>query len=461
MSFNHESFEQYIATHQTRFLDEFGRFIGQVSVAADGRGIRQMAGMVAKRFEELGATVTIYETPGSPIVYAEIGPEDAPRTLMIYNHYDVQPEDPRDLWETNPFEMVIKDGVIYGRGTSDDKGELLSRIQAIEAWRKTQGELPVRIKWVVEGEEEIGSVHLEAWAEAHRDMLTADGILWEGGGYDEAGRPTFGLGGKGLAYFELRCKGPSHDLHSSVAPIVPNPAWRLVWALSTLKAPDDSITLDGYMDHVRPLTGEEWARIDALPMEFAAIRRRWGLEGWLNELSDHEARRRYISEPTITICGIHAGYGGAGSKTVLPSEAFAKLDFRLVDGLTPELAYRLLREHLDRRGFTDIDIIQLGHEKFAASPPNRLPERAAIAASEQLWGKTPVMLPWFPGSGPLYPLSAMLDIPVVFAGATWHPNARAHSPNENILLKDYIDSMRFTAAFIDHFATLEDEIEGA
>ena len=172
-----------------------------------GAACTEMAELVAERFRQLGATVTVYTTPGSPVVYAEIGPENAARTLLIYNHYDVQPEDPIELWETPPFEMTIKDGMIYGRGTSDDKGELLSRIQAVEAWIKTQGELPVRIKWVVEGEEEIGSKNLEDWVKAHADMLTADGVLWEGGGYDEAGRPTFGLGGKGLAYFELRCQG--------------------------------------------------------------------------------------------------------------------------------------------------------------------------------------------------------------------------------------------------------------
>ncbi len=455
MAYDTSTFSTYLENNRERFLDEFGQFLGQISVAADGRGIPEMADLVARRFEALGASVTRYETPGSPIVYAELGPQDAARTLMIYNHYDVQPEDPLELWETPPFEMTIKDGVIYGRGTSDDKGELLSRIQAVEAWLNSQSELPVRIKWVVEGEEEIGSVHLEEWAKEHAAMLRADGILWEGGGYNDAGRPEFGLGGKGLAYFELRCKGPDHDLHSSVAPIVVNPAWRLVWALSTLKNDRDEITLDGYMEHVQPLSDENWQRIDAVPLEFDALRRRWGLDEWLNGMDDHAARRRYLSAPTITICGFHSGYGGAGSKTVLPAEAMAKLDFRLVDGLTSELAYTMLREHLDRRGFTDIDIIQLGGEEFATSPPGSLPEHAAIAASNDIWGQEPIMLPWLPGSGPLYPLSAMLGIPVVFAGATWHPNMRAHSPNENILLEDYFTSMRFTATFIDQFATLE------
>jgi acetylornithine deacetylase/succinyl-diaminopimelate desuccinylase-like protein len=453
--YNTQTFNQYLDQHRDRFLSEFAQFIGQPSVAADGRGIIEMAEMVAERFRKLGAMVTVYSTPGSPVVYAEIGPENAARTLLIYNHYDVQPEDPIELWETEPFVMTIKDGTIYGRGTSDDKGELLSRIQALETWLATQGDLPVRIKWIVEGEEETGSLNLPRWIENHAAMLKADGVLWEGGGYDEDGMPIFGLGGKGLAYFELRCTGPSHDLHSSVAPMVVNPAWRLVWALSTLKDQDENITLDGYMPHRLPLSSEDQARIAAVPMPFAAMRARFGIDRWLQGVDDHEARRRFLGEPTITICGIHSGYGGEGSKTVLPAEAFAKLDFRLVAGLTSELAYRLLREHLDRRGFTDISIKELGGEEFAASKPGQLPERAAIAASQELWGKTPIIYPWYAGSGPMHPFDAVLNQPMVFAGTTWHPNIRAHSPNENIFVKDYFDSMRFTASFLTHFAALE------
>ncbi len=456
MDYNPEALERYLEAHHARFLDELGQFVAQPSVAADGRGIPEMAALVAERLGRLGADVTVFPIEGgSPLVYAELGPAHAPRTLLVYNHYDVQPEDPLDQWETDPFTLTARDGVLYGRGTSDDKGELLARIQAVEAWLATQGELPVRLKWVVEGEEEIGSVHLEAWAQQHAELLRADGVLWEGGGYDDAGRRVFGLGLKGLAYFELRCVGPSYDLHSSVAPMVENPAWRLVWALSTLKAPDDTITLEGYTEHVVPPDEETLRRIDALPMDFEALRQRWGLEAWLGGMSDEEARRRYFTAPTITLCGFHAGYGGVGSKTILPAEARAKLDFRLVNGLTPQLAQQLLRKHLDRRGFSDVEVRLLSGEKFAATPPNRLPERAAVAASEALWGQTPIVQPWLAGSGPAYPLSTMLGIPLVVAGATWHPAARAHAPNENILERDYFDAMRFMAAFVAHFSTLE------
>jgi len=455
MTYDPASFEAYIEANRDRFLNEFGQFIAQPSVAAQKRGVREMAVLVAARLDAIGAEVTVSETEDAPIVFAEQGPPDAPRTLLIYNHYDVQPEDPLDLWKSPPFEMTIREGRIYGRGVADDKGELLSRIQAVEAWLATQGELPVRIKWVIEGEEEEGSHHLNGWARAHAAQLQADGILWEGAGYDEEGRPTFGTGVKGDAYFELRCKGPSHDLHSSVAPIVPNPAWRLVWALSTLKNERDEITLDGYLDHVAPLSPAESAAIDAIPMAFEETRARYGIDQWLNGMSDYDARRRLYAAPTITICGFESGYTGVGSKTVLPSEAMVKLDFRLVPDLTPELAQDLLRQHLDRRGFTDISITFLGGEPPAKSPPGSLVERAAVAASQDALGQTPIMQPWAPGSGPMYSLSTMLGMPVVFAGTTWHPNSLMHAPNENIYVEDYFAAMRFLGAFLHRFATLE------
>ncbi len=448
---NAETFAAYVNENRERYLDEFASFIAVPSVAAQNRGIHTMADLLEERFKQLGATVRQYPLEGgSPVVYAEMG--SGPRTLLIYNHYDVQPEDPLDLWHVPPFQLTRQDGRLYGRGTSDDKGELLARIQAVEAWLATQGELPIKLKWVVEGEEEIGSPHLEEWVVAHAEMLKADGMLWEGGGRDEAGRITMSAGCKGIMYFDVRVRTANKDLHSANAPIVDNPAWRLVWALSTLKNERDEITIDDYQQHVRPLTAEEAALIDALPFEAEAFKANFGLSRFLNGIDAHEARRRLYERPTVTICGLDSGYQGDGTKTVLPAEARAKLDFRLVPDLTPELVHDLLRRHLDKRGFTDVEIIPLGGERPAKSAINSSVQAAAAAACQDTWGQTPVIFPWTAGSGPMYPLSTMLDIPVISAGATWHPDARAHSPNENIIEQDYFDDLLFTAHLIARFS---------
>ena len=450
--YNTATFNAYVEQHKARFLDEFAEFIAVPSVAAQNRGIQEMADLLSDRFRKLGAEVHQYPLAegGSPVVYAEIG--SGPRTLMIYNHYDVQPEDPIALWNSEPYTLSRRDGKLFGRGVADDKGELLARIQTIETWLATQGELPVKIKWVVEGEEEIGSVHLEHWVKENADMLVADGILWEGGGYDEAGRVIMSAGCKGIAYFELCATGPNQDIHSSMAPMVVNPAWRLVWALSTLKNPQDEITIDGYANHVAPLTATEIEMIDALPFEADTIKTQYGLSEFLNGMDDKAANRRLFKIPTVTICGLDSGYQGEGSKTVLPAEAKAKVDFRLVPNLTADLAESLLRQHLDARGFDDIKITRLGGENPAKSALDSPLHQAAVAASLDTWNKTPVFYPWMAGSGPMYPLSTMLDIPVVSAGSTWHPQSRAHSPNENIIEQDYFDDFTFTASLMAHFA---------
>jgi acetylornithine deacetylase/succinyl-diaminopimelate desuccinylase-like protein len=234
---------------------------------------------------------------------------------------------------------------------------------------------------------------------------------------------------------------------------VVNPAWRLVWALNTLKDAQDRITIDGYMDYVRDMPQELLERIDALPFEAEKMKQNYGLKAWLNEMDDKSAARRYLLEPTVTICGFLSGYTEEGTKTVLPAKALAKIDCRLVPNLTVRLAQELIRKHLDARGFGDIELKLLGGEDPVMEVQDSAVRQAAIAACRQTFDQEPVISPWFAGSGPMYPLSVMPGIPVISAGATWHPGARAHAPNENIFVKDYFASMRFTAHLIDTYAT--------
>ncbi len=447
-----QAFYDYLDAHRAAFVDELKRYLRQPSIAAQNQGMAEMAELARQRLAARGFATRLLPTGGYPVVYGELG--DGPRTLLIYDHYDVQPPEPLELWESPPFEPALREGKLYARGVADNKGDQMCRMQAIEAWLATRGPLPVKIKWVIEGEEEIGSPHLEDFAREHAELLRADGCLWETGGRNELGQFSLWLGLKGIAYFELRLKTMDTDAHSANAPVLPNPAWRLVWALNTLKSPDDRITLDGYWDHVRPPTPEETRLVDALPYDAEKIRAIYGAREFINQMDAASAKRAYYFNPTLTICGFNAGYLGEGTKTVLPKEARVKLDFRLVPDLTPDLVYDLLRQHLDRRGFGDVEIVRYAAEHTAASAPDALVVRAARQAARRVYGAEPVIYPRMAGSGPMYPLSNMLGIPAVLAGIT-HQGARAHAPNEHIILDDYWLGQRFVGELIKAFAEME------
>jgi acetylornithine deacetylase/succinyl-diaminopimelate desuccinylase-like protein len=444
-----QAFYDYLDRHREQFLAELKQYLTQPSIAAQNKGMQAMAELAKTRLEARGFQVQILPTGGHPVVYGELG--EGPKTLLIYDHYDVQPPEPLELWDSPPFEPTVRDGKLYARGVADNKGDQMCRMQAIEAWLATKGPLPLKLKWVIEGEEEIGSPNLEAFARRHADLLRADGCLWETGGRNELDQFSLWLGLKGIAYFELRLKLLDTDAHSANAPVLPNAAWRLVWALNTLKTPDDRIALEGYWEHVRPPSAEELALVDRLPYDAEKIKALFGARRFVNDMDAHSAKRAYYFNPTLTICGLESGYTGEGTKTVLPKEARAKLDFRLVPDLTPEVIHDLLRQHLDQHGFNDIEIVPLAGEHTAHSSPDAGIVQAAIRAARAVYGADPVIYPRMAGSGPMYPLSNMLGIPAVLAGIT-HQGARAHAPNEHIRLEEYWLGQRFVGELIREFA---------
>ena len=446
-----EKFNAYIEANAGRFIEELKEFCRQPSITAQGIGMEEMAELVKNRLERLGAEVRLIPLDdGPPVIYGQIG--EGQRTLLLYNHYDVQPPEPLDLWESEPFTPEVREGKFYARGVADDKGDLLARIQALEAYQATLGKLPLKIKWVCEGEEEVGSPHLEEFAAKHAELLSADGCLWEGGGKDESERPTITLGLKGIMYLELRTHGAKDDLHSSLATIVPNPAWRLVWALATLKDESDNITVDGIMDYVAKPTAAEMEMLAAIPFEEEKMRARFGIPRFIRGLTGIEALVKHLYEPTCTICGFKTGYIGQGTKTVLPNEAMVKLDFRLVPDLEPELVVKLLRQHLDKRGFNDVEIVPGHGEHSAKAPPDAPVVKAAVAAAKEVYGQAPVVVPLMAGSGPMYPLTQALGTPAFSAGISY-TGSNVHAPNENIRLEDYFAGIRFIGELLRQFST--------
>jgi acetylornithine deacetylase/succinyl-diaminopimelate desuccinylase-like protein len=304
-----------------------------------------------------------------------------------------------------------------------------------------------------EGEEEIGSAHLHEFARTHADRLRADGCIWEAGYKDAAGRPTVSLGLKGICYVDLVVRGTTLDAHSSVGGIVPNAAWRLTWALASLKNERDEITVDGLMEHVRPVSAVDRALLERLPWAEDDFRKIYGITEFVAGLTGTALKERYFLQPTCTICGLTSGYQGEGSKTVLPAVASAKVDFRLVPDLTPELVRDLLRKHLDKRGFTDVAITPHHGERPSRWPADTDVAKAAVAANRAAYATEPVVYPLMAGSGPMAQVCDQLGIPAVGFGCG-NASSANHAPNENIAIADYVDHIRAFGRFLHAFAGL-------
>lgn len=247
---------QYIEENKEQYIKWLQEICRQPSVAAQNRGMKETAEMVENYIKEAGGEAKSIETSGYPIIFGEFE-KNKPHTLSFYNHYDVQPEDPVELWNYPPFGAEIHDGKLYARGVADNKGNLIARLAAVDAFLKVRGKLPINVKFIIEGEEEIGSVHLGEFIDQHQDLVQADGNIWEFGYKDAKGRLNISNGVKGMCYVELVCRGANTDLHSSNAAIVENPAWRLTWALSTLKTPDEKVQIKGFYDKVAKPSAEE------------------------------------------------------------------------------------------------------------------------------------------------------------------------------------------------------------
>lgn len=446
-----DQFFAHIDASRDRYYSELCDLLRQPSVAAQGLGIEETAAWVAARLERVGAEVQVIRLPNaSPIIYGSIG--TGPRTLLIYDHYDVQPPEPLELWTTPPFDPTLRDGKLYARGVADNKSNLLLRIQAVESWLATQGQLPLRINFIVEGEEEIGSVNLPQFCTAYADLLQADGCLWETGGRAPTEQPLLSCGAKGICYVELVVRGANVDLHSANATVVPNPAWRLTWALSTLKAPDERVLIPRFYDRVRPPSEADLRALETIPNDDDVLLRDFGIPAFLNNVQGLERIKVHLFNPTCTICGLDSGYQGPGSKTVLPAEARAKIDFRLVPDMDPQEIVQLLRAHLDVNGFSDIEILEHGHEHAGRSDLNAPIVQAMTAASREIYGQEPIIYPTMAGTGPVYPLCTGFGTPITSGCGTSYQGTRIHAPDENIRLDDYWTAMRCMGAFIRHFA---------
>lgn len=450
-----EKVYRYIEEHQEEYIALVRKFCMQPSIATMHPDIDQMKELVKEAVRTYaGIEPQEIATEGNPIIYGELPGENREKTLAFYNHYDVQPPEPLDEWKFDPYSATIEDGILYSRGAADNKDALACRLCAIDAIRKTHGTLPLNVKLVYEGEEEIGSPSMAGFVAANPDKIRADAYVWEGGDKVIGGPLEVTLGVKGLCYVELICRGAKSDAHSANAAVIENPAWRLVWALSTIKDADENILIEGFYDHVRPVTQADMDALDLFQEDENTLREKMGVSQYLKGLTGKEMYKKLYYEPTANICGLVSGYTAEGSKTVLPSKAVAKMDFRLVPDQTPEEIARLLREHLDRHGFQDIEmVLHSGQPPFRSSVNSDF-AKAVIACAEEVYGLPANVYVTSAGTSPLDKICGKANIPVVMIGPG-NPESQVHAPNEHIYLKDFVEGIKMTAAVMNKFSQVQ------
>ncbi|MDK2981954.1 MAG: hypothetical protein PWQ55_2301 [Chloroflexota bacterium] len=449
MNFQHT--DTYIDSHMDGSLEELALLVAQPSVSARREGLVECADLVEGLFRKRDFDVQRFENEGAPILVAERkGRSD--KTVLFYNHYDVQPAEPLHRWKTPPFELARNDGRVFGRGANDNKGNITNRLLAIDALLAEEGELPCTVKFLIEGEEETTSENFNPFVHAHKELLRADACLWEFGEVDANDLPMQFLGLRGILYVELELETAKRDVHSGVGgSIIQNAAWRLVWALNTLKGEDERIQLPGFYDDVLSPSDQDRAFMQALPDNAADYRKRFGVQTFLNGIEGGvDLALAEAFQPTCTICGLSSGYHGQGAKTIVPAKAGAKLDFRLVPNQRPEKILRALREHLDAHGFTDVRMTVLSSDAPARTDPHDPFIQLVVETSGEVYDQPMKIVPMTGGSGPNAIVQDALDIPIASLGIGY-PDCRAHAPNENIRLDLYLKTAKHITRILNAF----------
>jgi acetylornithine deacetylase/succinyl-diaminopimelate desuccinylase-like protein len=422
---------KYVDSHLNDLISDLQKLIQQPSVSAKNEGIEECAKLVKTLLKSSGLKSEILRLKKgvAPIVYAEINSKSNPnKTLMFYNHYDVQPAEPFDLWDNPPFSGIRKGNKIFGRGSTDDKGELVTRIKAVEACLKTTGDVPCNIKFVIEGEEETGSAHIEEYLKKYKKKFSNDGVIWEFGYVDAKNRPVIGLGMKGLLFVELSVTESLRDAHSSLAVLIKNPAWRLIEVVSTLRDSDGNILIKDWYNEVSKLSKKDLELIEQEPFDQNVFKKEFGIKSFVGNKKNLDAKKALVADATCNIAGFVSGYTGDGAKTVLPSMALVKIDFRLVPNMDPKKQILRLKKHLKLNGFSDVKI-KIFHGESAARTNSSHPFVSQVKdAADKIFG-TSILNVSNAGTGPMYPFVDILKSPCISIGSTYM-FSRIHSPNE-------------------------------
>ena len=448
----------YVRGEHERYLEELKALVAVPSISADPRyrdEVRRCAQRVVDRMREAGLQRgDVLESAGNPVAYGEwLGAPGKP-TILIYGHYDVQPPDPLELWTTPPFEADVRDGNIYGRGAVDDKGQVLMHIAALEAHLRVRGKLPLNVKVVVEGEEEIGSPNFERFLADHRDLLTCDVVVVSDTAVFAEDIPSLTTGVRGLVRWEVAVHGPSSDVHSGVfGGIVKNPIEALAQMLAVLKDERGRVVVPGFYDGVPQLSADARRDVETLPYDETKEARALGVPELAGGERDRKPLERLWYRPTLEINGVWGGYQGAGTKTIIPSWARAKLTARLVGAQDPLRVRERVRRYLESVAppGVRVDIEDDGDTSAVVTSREHPAVKAAARAMERGFGKPPVFIGGAGTIGPVASFDRVLHLPQVLIGVGL-PDDAIHAPNERFRLSQFYGGIETMAYLYDELA---------
>jgi succinyl-diaminopimelate desuccinylase len=451
--------KDFLDQNKQKRLDELFEFLRFPSVSAKSehnQDVLACAEWLSGHLNTMGIESRVMPTAGHPVVYAEKVTSADNLTVLYYGHYDVQPDEPRDLWETKPFDPVIKDGYIYARGATDDKGQLFTHIKALEAYLATGAELPINFKMLIEGEEESGAENLANWVKDNKDMLKADIIVVSDSSQFGKGQPAVTFGLRGVAFVEVKVKGPSHDLHSGgFGGTVANPVNVLSKIIAAMHDEDGRIMIDGFYDNVKPLSDWEREQFAGLPFDVADYLKMTGSRGLHGEKGYSVYEQRW-SRPTLDINGIKGGYQGEGGKTIIPSEALAKITMRLVPDQKEDEICEKIEKYVHKicPDYVECEVFKHGGAAAVVVPHEGPWLEAAGRAIERGFGVKPIFMKEG-GSIPVVgTFKEVLGLDTLLLG--WGQNDdRAHSPNERFAVDDFERGAYSALALIDELAKVE------
>ena len=463
MTFDSDAARAFSRANGDRFLQELFEMLRIPSVSADpafAGDVKQMAAWLAEHLAALGLDkAAVMPTAGHPVVYGEwLGAGPDKPTVLVYGHYDVMPAVMEDGWDTPPFEPVVKDGKVYARGVTDDKGQLFIQVKALESWLNTAGAAPVNVKLLLEGEEEVSSPNLVPFIVDHMDLLRADVCVISDSSMRVVEEPAITHSLRGMAYLEVWVKGPKEDLHSGFwGGATYNPALALAEILSKLYNPDNTIAVPGFYDDVVPLNDAEREMIARNPLTEEQFREATGVPGlWGDER--FTVRERVSARPTLDINGLWGGYAGPGPKTIIPAKAGAKLSSRLVGNQDPHKIFRLIKDYIESIAPPSVSVeVKLLTTGKPALIPFDLPEmQAAARAYERGWGHMPIFTR---GGGSIPVVAELTDrmgIPVVMMGYGLDTDG-LHSPNEHYSIEMFERGIETAIVYLEELAALPRE----